>query len=130
MDRERLTYMVEAVAELPERLRIVVEQYFLAERPMAEIAAELGVTESRVSQIRAEALVLLRGAMDRALEPELGRRDRQEHRLRRPSSRVLLLRRGGPSRLRRRASPAYRGPGRNCLRKASANLSGGFRPGR
>src|SRR5689334_389924 len=69
-DRERLTYMVEAVAELPERLRTVVEQYFLAERPMAEIAAELGVSESRVSQIRAEALVLLRGAMDRALEPE------------------------------------------------------------
>jgi RNA polymerase sigma factor FliA len=69
-DRERLTYMVEAVAELPERLRTVIEQYFLAERPMAEIAAELGVTESRVSQIRAEALVLLRGAMDRALEPE------------------------------------------------------------
>jgi RNA polymerase sigma factor for flagellar operon FliA len=70
-DRERLTYMVEAVAELPERMRVVVEQYFLAERPMAEIAAELGVSESRVSQIRAEALVLLRGAMDRALEPEL-----------------------------------------------------------
>jgi RNA polymerase sigma factor FliA len=69
-DRERLTYMVEAVAELPDRLRTVVEQYFLAERPMAEIAAELGVTESRVSQIRAEALVLLRGALDRALEPE------------------------------------------------------------
>ncbi len=69
-DRERLSYMVEAVAELPDRLRTVVEQYFLAERPMAEIAAELGVTESRVSQIRAEALVLLRGALDRALEPE------------------------------------------------------------
>ena len=69
-DRERLTYMVEAVAELPERLRTVVEQYFLAERPMAEIAAELGVSESRVSQIRAEALILLRGALDRALEPE------------------------------------------------------------
>lgn len=69
-NRERLTYMVEAVAELPERLRVVVEQYFLAERPMAEIAAELGVSESRVSQIRAEALVLLRGALDRALDPE------------------------------------------------------------
>ncbi|MCW2848626.1 MAG: FliA/WhiG family polymerase sigma factor [Marmoricola sp.] len=69
-NRERLTYLVEAVAELPDRLRTVVEQYFLAERPMAEIAAELGVTESRVSQIRAEALVLLRGALDRALEPE------------------------------------------------------------
>ncbi len=69
--QELLTYMVEAVAELPHRLRTVVEQYFLAERPMAEIAAELGVTESRVSQIRAEALVLLRGALNRELDPEL-----------------------------------------------------------
>jgi RNA polymerase sigma factor for flagellar operon FliA len=69
--RERLAYMAEAVAELPERLRIVIEQYFLAERPMAEIAAELGVSESRVSQMRAEALVLMRGALHRELEPEL-----------------------------------------------------------
>ena len=58
--RERLTYMTEAIAELPERLRHVVEQYFLAERPMAEIAATLGVTESRVSQMRTEALSLVR----------------------------------------------------------------------
>ena len=69
--RERLTYMIEAVTELPERLRVVVEGYFLAERPMAEIAAELGVSESRISQMRAEALVLLRGALNRALDPDL-----------------------------------------------------------
>jgi RNA polymerase sigma factor for flagellar operon FliA len=67
--RERLTYLVEAVAELPDRLRIVISDYFLSERPMAEIAAELGVTESRVSQMRAEALVLLRDALNHALDP-------------------------------------------------------------
>lgn len=69
--RERLAYLVEAVAELPERLRIVVTDYFLKERPMAEIAAELGVTESRVSQMRAEALVLLRDALNHELDPGL-----------------------------------------------------------
>jgi RNA polymerase sigma factor for flagellar operon FliA len=69
--RERLTYLIEAVAELPDRLRIVIFDYFLEERPMAEIAAELGVTESRVSQMRAEALSLLRDGMNSALEPEL-----------------------------------------------------------
>jgi len=69
--RERLTYLTEAIAELPERLRLVVEQYFLAERPMAEIAATLGVTESRVSQLRAEALVLLRDALNHELDPDL-----------------------------------------------------------
>jgi RNA polymerase sigma factor FliA len=67
--RERLTYLVEAVAELPDRLRIVISDYFLEERPMAEIAAELGVTESRVSQMRAEALVLLRDALNHELDP-------------------------------------------------------------
>jgi RNA polymerase sigma factor for flagellar operon FliA len=69
--RERLSYMMGAVAELPERLRVVVEGYFLAERPMAEIAARLGVSESRVSQLRAEALVLLRDGINSGLEPEL-----------------------------------------------------------
>jgi len=70
-EKEKLTYLVEAIAELPERLRIVVQDYFFAERPMADIAAELGVTDSRISQMRAEALVLLRDALNHALEPSL-----------------------------------------------------------
>lgn len=69
--QERLTYLVEAIAELPERLRIVVQDYFFAERPMADIAADLGVTDSRISQMRAEALALLRDALNHALEPTL-----------------------------------------------------------
>jgi RNA polymerase sigma factor FliA len=69
--QERVGYLVDAVALLPERLRTVVEGYFFAERPMADIAAELGVSESRVSQMRAEALVLLKDAMNSALDPEL-----------------------------------------------------------
>lgn len=67
---ERLQYLQEAIAELPDRLRTVVTGYFLDERPMAELAAELGVSESRISQIRAEALVLLRDALNAALDPE------------------------------------------------------------
>lgn len=69
--QEKLQYLMEAIAELPERLRIVVQDYFFAERPMADIAAELGVTDSRISQMRAEALVLLRDALNHALEPTL-----------------------------------------------------------
>jgi RNA polymerase sigma factor FliA len=68
---EEMSYLVDAISELPERLAIVVRGYFLEERPMAELAAELGVTESRISQLRAEALVLLRGALATALEPHL-----------------------------------------------------------
>jgi RNA polymerase sigma factor for flagellar operon FliA len=67
---ERVRYLESAVRALPERLRLVVEQYFLGERPMAEIAQQLGVTESRVSQLRAEALVLLRDGINSHLDPE------------------------------------------------------------
>jgi len=69
--QERLTYLLEAITELPERLRVVVQDYFFHERPMADIAADLGVTDSRISQMRAEALVLLRDALNHALDPSL-----------------------------------------------------------
>ncbi len=61
--REQLGYLRDAVAELPERLRFVVEQYFFSQRRMLDIAADLGVTESRVSQLRSEALTLMRDGM-------------------------------------------------------------------
>jgi RNA polymerase sigma factor FliA len=64
LKREQIGYLHDAVAELPAKLRMVVEQYFFGQRRMADIAAELGVTESRVSQLRSEALVLLRAAMN------------------------------------------------------------------
>jgi len=69
--RERLGYLRDAVDALPDRLRVVVEGYFFDERPMARIAEDLGVTESRVSQLRAEALGLLRDGLNTHLEPAL-----------------------------------------------------------
>jgi RNA polymerase sigma factor for flagellar operon FliA len=63
LHRERLGYLHDAVAVLPERLRFVVEASFLQERPLSEVAAELGVTESRVSQLRTEALALLKDGL-------------------------------------------------------------------
>ncbi|WP_432544591.1 sigma-70 family RNA polymerase sigma factor [Kineococcus sp. SYSU DK002] len=71
LHRERLGYLRSAIACLPERLRVVVEGYFIQERPMADIAEELEVSESRISQMRAEALVLLRDGMNTHLSPEM-----------------------------------------------------------
>jgi RNA polymerase sigma factor for flagellar operon FliA len=68
--RERRAYLRDAVAALPERLRLVVVGCFFEERPMLDLARELGVTESRVSQMKAEALGLLREGLDATLEPE------------------------------------------------------------
>ena len=65
--REEMAFLCDAIQLLPSRLRKVIEDYFFEERPMAVIAAELGVTESRVSQMRAEALVRLRGALGHVL---------------------------------------------------------------
>jgi RNA polymerase sigma factor for flagellar operon FliA len=73
--RERRAYLRDAVAALPERLRVVVVGCFFEERPMLELAKELGVTESRVSQMKAEALRLLREGLDATLgtDPQVSR---------------------------------------------------------
>ncbi|MET8150716.1 sigma-70 family RNA polymerase sigma factor [Actinoplanes sp. NPDC049668] len=69
--REQIGYLHHAIESLPERLQIVVTEYFLRERPMADIAADLGVTESRISQLRAEALSLLKDGLNTHLDPHL-----------------------------------------------------------
>jgi RNA polymerase sigma factor for flagellar operon FliA len=66
--REELAYLRAAIADLPDRLRYVVVEYFFANRRMAEIASDLNVTESRVSQMRSEALRCLNRGMRAALD--------------------------------------------------------------
>lgn len=61
--REDQSYVRDAIAQLPERLRRVVVGYFIDDRPMQELADELGVTESRISQMRKEALLLMGEAL-------------------------------------------------------------------
>lgn len=61
--REQIGLLHDAIAELPERLRVVIEEYFYGNRRMSDIAAELGVTESRISQLRTEALTMLRDGL-------------------------------------------------------------------
>lgn len=70
LELERHGYLRDAIRLLPDRLRAVVVGYFLEQRPMQELAAELGVTESRVSHMRAQALSLLREALVAGLEAE------------------------------------------------------------
>jgi len=53
-------YLVEAIAELPERERLVLSLYYERELNLKEIGAVLGVSESRVCQIHGQALIRLR----------------------------------------------------------------------
>ena len=62
--RELRGYLRDAVRLLPERHRLVVIGYFIEGRTSAELARFLGVTESRVSQLRSEALEILRDGID------------------------------------------------------------------
>ena len=68
LDRERQAILLDAIAELPDRLQTVINAYFFEERPMADIADELGVTESRISQMRGEAFEMIRVAMTMTLD--------------------------------------------------------------
>lgn len=63
IEREQIGLLHDAIAELPERLRAVIEAYFYGNQRMADIAADLGVTESRISQLRTEALTMLRDGL-------------------------------------------------------------------
>ncbi len=68
---ERVHWLRAAVATLPDRLRLVIAGLYLEDRSIAEIAAEMSVTESRISQLRTEALALLRDGMNASLDPAL-----------------------------------------------------------
>ncbi len=72
-DRELKSYLRQAVVHLPERHRLIVIGYFIQERTSDELARFLGVTESRVSQMRSEALAMLRRGIEAQYEaPEQG----------------------------------------------------------
>ena len=80
--RERVDFLATAMQALPERLQTVIRGYFFEERSVTDIADELGVTQSRVSQLRGEALELLRDGMDSQFDPS------RSQPLRRASGRV------------------------------------------
>jgi RNA polymerase sigma factor for flagellar operon FliA len=63
-ERELLGYLRDAVRLLPERHRLVVIGYFLDGRTSTDLARFLGVTESRVSQLRSEAIAMLRDGIE------------------------------------------------------------------
>ena len=82
---ERARYLHEAIRALPDRLDEVVERNFFGDESLTDIAEDLGVTLSRVSQMRARALTLLHAAMSevwdgRAVPADGGVRARNQQR--------------------------------------------------
>ena len=62
--RELHAYLRDAIALLPERQRLVIIGYFLEGRTSQDLARFLGVTESRISQIRSEAIQMLKEGIE------------------------------------------------------------------
>jgi RNA polymerase sigma factor FliA len=67
--RRRIT---DAILNLPERERLVLGLRYHQELRLSEIADILGVTESRVSQLHAKAVLQVRAFLPDELEPALG----------------------------------------------------------
>lgn len=62
--RELHGYLRDAIGLLPERHRLVIIGYFLEGRTSQDLADFLGVTESRISQLRSESLLMLQGGIE------------------------------------------------------------------
>ena len=67
-DEELRASVTEAVAELPERLQLIVQLYFIEELNLSEIARVLDVSIPRVHQLKAQALAKLKGALEGVAE--------------------------------------------------------------
>jgi RNA polymerase sigma factor for flagellar operon FliA len=63
LNRERARHLEDAIRALPDRLDEVIERNFFSDESLTTIAEDLGVTLSRVSQMRSRALILLHAAM-------------------------------------------------------------------
>ena len=67
---EQTEYLRAGIQCLPEKLRYVIEQLFFHDRPVVELADEMGLTRSRISQLRTEALTLLKDGLNANLETD------------------------------------------------------------
>lgn len=69
LEREELTDLVkEKIEDLPRRQRLVLALYYYEGMRLAEIGEILGVSEARISQIRAQALKTLRLYVNRMVD--------------------------------------------------------------
>jgi RNA polymerase sigma factor for flagellar operon FliA len=62
-DQELRSSVAGAIADLPERLQMVIQLYFVEELNLAEIAEVLGVSIPRVHQLKAQAIERLRTSL-------------------------------------------------------------------
>ena len=62
-DQRMREALVEAIEKLPEREQYVMSMYYEHDMNLKEIAAVLGVTESRVCQLHSQSIARLRARL-------------------------------------------------------------------
>ncbi|MFB3081536.1 MAG: sigma-70 family RNA polymerase sigma factor, partial [Nitrosomonadaceae bacterium] len=63
LDERLRTMLVEAIADLPSREKMVMGMHYEKEMNLREIGEVLGVSESRVCQLHTQAVVRLRSRL-------------------------------------------------------------------
>lgn len=69
-DSEMRAELTVAIRALPERQQLMIVLYYDDRLTMKEIGQALGISESRVSQIHAKAMLTLRDLLERSIEPK------------------------------------------------------------
>lgn len=62
---EQYRILTEAVEKLPEKEKLAVALYYQEELTLKEIAAVMGLSESRISQLHSQAILRLRGRLNK-----------------------------------------------------------------
>ena len=70
LEVEHVQVVREAVSALPENLRVVIDSIYFGGSTVKELAAEMGITHSAVSQRRTAAMKLLQEGLQRNYMPE------------------------------------------------------------
>jgi RNA polymerase sigma factor for flagellar operon FliA len=95
-----------AIASLPWRERKVISLYYYGEMTMQQIGSEIGVNESRVSQLHARAIGRLRDALGQMHAQQM--REMRKTLLAFASRKLVMTRAGPPS--HRKKTPTVRHP--------------------
>lgn len=75
--KELRQHLAVAIGQIPERERNILAMYYEEELTLAEIGEVIGVGESRVSQLRSQAIARLRTILRQALAPTTDLRQRK-----------------------------------------------------
>jgi len=67
-NQEMIGYLRQGISMLPERHRLVVAGFFFEGQSMTELGALLGVSQSRASQLKEEAIRMLRAGLNQVYE--------------------------------------------------------------